>query len=592
MIRFGWSFLFCCVQFSFVGAAYDYQYYKPGYQSARPVSTEAPAEGSQSDRARAAKEVIRNKQVILDNVRAVILSPEAVPDYIRKTAKGVELYRVLQDLSSSKRNQLKRLVGAMLLNKTLTFELLDEVRVAITKFYVNNGQALVVITIPVQDVSDGVVTIQITEARLGEISVVGNHWFSTETYLDYFRLEPDQVIKSSVVEDDVSFVNLNPWRKVGVVYKPGEKPGTTDIELAVQDEKPFRFYLGGDNTGFKVTDENRIFIGFNWGNVFDLDQIMAFEYRASPDFSKYQSVMATYTAPLPWRDLWILYGGYSRISVNSTLIPNNIHTGNSWQLSTRYDMPLTPRGTWRQDAKAGIDYKGTNNDLTVGETVVSTLVATIFEFAGSYDTSFTWGEHFLEAGAEGFLQPWSIGNSMSTSTYAALRPNANPYFFYMRVNGTYIWTDSKNDLRFKTRVRAQVSSACLLPTEQFGIGGANSVRGYLERVVNADQALVINFDFFSPGVSLGQKMFKMKGSPDRLRGIAFLDLGWGGLTDQLSTQDPGYFLAGIGPGLRYEIKHWLQVRFDLGFRLLANPVNAGAAPGSFTQPYFSVIGSY
>ena len=79
-----------------------------------------------------------------------------------------------------------------------------------------------------------------------------------------------EVIYNKVLETDLAWINRNVWRRATAIYKPGSSYGTTDIEVVVRDEKPLNFYLGADNTGFRVTEYERLFIGLNWGNFLDL----------------------------------------------------------------------------------------------------------------------------------------------------------------------------------------------------------------------------------------------------------------------------------------------------------------------------------
>ena len=44
----------------------------------------------------------------------------------------------------------------------------------------------------------------------------------------------------------------------------------------------------------------------------------------------------------------------------------------------------------------------------------------------------------------------------------------------------------------------QLSSYLLLPSEQFGAGGASSVRGYPERTISGDEGFYANFELYTP----------------------------------------------------------------------------------------------
>lgn len=62
-------------------------------------------------------------------------------------------------------------------NRELTSDDLERVRLALTLLYVNRGYLTSGAVIPDQDVSFGVIVIQIVEGTLSRIQVEGNRWF-------------------------------------------------------------------------------------------------------------------------------------------------------------------------------------------------------------------------------------------------------------------------------------------------------------------------------------------------------------------------------------------------------------------------------
>src|SRR5438034_5968872 len=62
-------------------------------------------------------------------------------------------------------------------NRELTSEDLEALRMAITLHYINNGYVTSGAVVPDQSMKDGVLTIQIIEGKLSRIDVEGNRWF-------------------------------------------------------------------------------------------------------------------------------------------------------------------------------------------------------------------------------------------------------------------------------------------------------------------------------------------------------------------------------------------------------------------------------
>lgn len=582
-------FLFGFLAMVSVQAEYELRYYEPR----RPVQQPMPSKTQP-------KTALGDKRVVLQTVRGLIIAPEGdrPGNYVLQTTKGVQVYRTMKSIPAKKREQLQKELERFIIGKALTLEKIEELKLKISKFYQNNGHALVIVNVPEQDVTDGVVVVTVLEARLGKVVVSGNKWFSNEWYLQKVSLQEDEVIETGLVDQDVAWINNSPWRKATVIYKPGESYGTTDVELYVNDARPLRIFAGADNTGFKFSDYSRVFFGINWGNLFYSDQTLAYQYIASPDFKKFQAHLLQYTAPLAWRDEIVLMGGCSFIKVNKGVYATDTRTnkselltgknhGRDWQVSGHYGFFIPPQGQLFQKANAGFDWKETNNSLTVFEqpTEISKSDVIIFQLKGNYQLSYSFGNSVAEFQADGFVQPWHLGNSMSEKAYSQLRSGADREYIYGRFKGSYVWTDPKSKFGVSVKGRVQLSSGALIPLEMFGVGGVSTVRGYVERAVNVDNGGILNIEVKSPSVSV----FKGK-IDDGISALVFLDMGGGSLNTHLEGEPASYFLAGIGPGLRYDFSNWIRARLDVGVRLTDNPFSSPS--DARARVYFSVMGSY
>src|SRR5262249_26331625 len=107
---------------------------------------------------------------------------------------------------------------------------------------------------------------------------------------------------------------------------------------------------------------------------------------------------------------------------------------------------------------------------------------------------------------------------------------------------------------------AQWSDARLLPTEQFGLGGATSVRGYAERLVNGATGVSGQLELRTPSRHLLDTI------PDQTQALIFFDAGRDWIHDKLPTETE-YTLVSAGPGLRMTIAKNGTLRADYGWEL-------------------------
>jgi len=117
-----------------------------------------------------------------------------------------------------------------------------------------------------------------------------------------------------------------------------------------------------------------------------------------------------------------------------------------------------------------------------------------------------------------------------------------------------------------------------MPSESFGIGGYDTVRGYDQRAVNGDDAYLGNIEVRSPPISFWQ-MAGESDVQDQLVFLAFLDYGQVLQYSPDSVTSQNWHLMSIGPGLRYNIGPYFSLRFDWGFQLQQAPPGTTGGSG-------------
>ncbi len=113
--------------------------------------------------------------------------------------------------------------------------------------------------------------------------------------------------------------------------------------------------------------------------------------------------------------------------------------------------------------------------------------------------------------------------------------------------------------------------------------GYNAVRGYEERILNLDNAVILNLAYETPHFSPG-RTFGLCKEWDELYFLAFFDYGVGSNHQPMQMRD----LASVGPGVRYQIDRFFTARFDYGFQLW----HTGFVNPSHSRYNFGMILSY
>ena len=276
------------------------------------------------------------------------------------------------------RDQIKELIG-----KPVTLNILDDITRKAVLFYRLNGNPVVDVLVPEQNISTGVVQILVLVGKRGELSTEKNVYFKAKRLEGYIRLERGKLIDGKTLTEDLVWINQNPFRQVDLVYMAGEEFQETDIILSVSDRVPFRVYGGYENSGTSLTGYDRYITGFNWGDAFGLDHLMNYQHTRSKDGKRLSAHTMSYFIPLPWRHKLWLIGSYSKS--DAPFGPFKLQ-GHSLRASTRYIIPLDDikKYNYKHELTFGTDLvHGTNRLFFLGgeEGRTSTTIA---QFMSSY----------------------------------------------------------------------------------------------------------------------------------------------------------------------------------------------------------------
>ena len=482
-------------------------------------------------------------------------------------------------------DNLRSVLEPIFLDKPLSMSTINDMRRAIIQYYESYHRGLVLVVAPEQYITDDILQMVVVESRAGKVTVKGNKWFKTRTLENHLRLEEGEYIDTDVIAQDLDWINRNPFRQSDVILRPGELEGTTDVEFWVYDRLLFRPYVGFENTGFETTGRGRLLTGFNWCTPFE--HLASFQYTTSTDFGRFYAYTGSYAIPLPWRHIWSWFGGYSRVRPRMPF-PGIDNVGTNSQVSTRYAIPFPRTRTTLQELTFGIDYKKANNNLITSDLIVisgskAVITQALLKYAveqklegwrWSFDTHLYWS-------------PGDLFGHQSDKDYQSLRPGAESNYVY----GNYsfipvVFLPNEYSLVFKNEM--QLSNRNLLASEQFGLGGYDTVRGYDMRDINTDNGLLLSAEWRTPTVPLftWRKNVKLH---DELQFLLFWDYGLGWNNTKLPGENKSFYLMGVGPGLRYNWGTYITMRADWGIKLKKY---AFTGDTSFSVFHFAVLFSY
>jgi hemolysin activation/secretion protein len=469
------------------------------------------------------------------------------------------------------------------LGDTLSEEEVQKIKNTLIDFFIKK-QIYVTVVVPEQEVTDGILIFEILISRVGDMTFEGQQWFAPFSIERNITIKKGEMLDQNRLLNDLAFLNTNPSRRTDAFLSPGDEPGTTDIEFLTKDKFPLHFYAGGDSTGIQTVDRIRVFGGLRWDDAFHIGDVLSYQYTASPDFHEFQSHVATYISSLPTQDRLTILGIYGQVY---PVLPGFRTNGQAAQASATYSYLFKPlyRG-FKHEVSLGLTYKYLNSNLffvgTATELPLIQQKINITEIVAGYYLENVDGPHELTMSAQLFGSPWKQLLPDQTNTdYEILRPGSKVRFIYGNINFSYMYQIWR-DCLLSIVLNGQGASGALPASEQYSLGGMNSVRGYEQSQFLADNAACSNIELYLPGFSV------IPGIQDRANFFCFFDAAYG--INYKMDATPSYehqVLTGVGPGFRYTAPPYFSLTAEYGFRLHRIP--GGDAMGRF---YLSAVMGY
>ncbi len=378
-----------------------------------------------------------------------------------------------------------------------SLEDVEQARGALENAYRAAGRGTVFVDIPEQDVdSDGVVRLKVTEGRLRQVRVTGARYFSgrqiraalpaatTSTVPDLPQLQRQLNVLNTQTAD----------RSVIPVLAAGSAPGTVNLTLRVEDKLPVHASLEVNDQYTADTSHTRALAMFSYDNLFGRQDSFGLQYQWAPEEPGELGVLvASYARNLgSGRRLAFFYvDSDSDVAALGTL--NVLGKGKIY--GSRLILPYSAGESSNHSLSIGLDYKDFDEFIRLDqETSLQTPISYLL-FSLADNSSWRFGRQTLAIAPSINFGVRGVGGS--EQEFSDKRYRGRPDFFYLRAQANYRsapWHGFALNLGFA----GQYSVDPLIGNEQYAIGGADGVRGYLEAEQIDDIGFKGSFQVDSP----------------------------------------------------------------------------------------------
>lgn len=434
-------------------------------------------------------------------------------------------------------------------------------RQALLAAYSRRGFTTVYVALPEQEVTSGVIRLTVEEKRVSQVTLMGaNHHDAENVRASLPALREGEIPNTVELSDSLRLANDNPSKQSYLLFKAGKQAGEVEAVVRVEDDKPWKVFVSLDNTGNDETGQTRLAVGYQNANLGNRDQVLTLQYITSPEHINDVTIFgAGYHIPLyTLGDSVDLYAGYS--DVNSGMIEGLFNvSGQGAIFGARYTHNFSKRSAYEHKISVGLDYRAYTNNIDYLGQPIGTDV-TIHPISLTYNGQ--WQARTSQAGFY-LTAAHNIpgGDNGNDAAFAATRFGAEADYALARLGGSVVH-NTGGDWQLRAALDTQYTAEPLVPGEQFGLGGHDSVRGFGERTVTGDRGYRASLEIYTP--DQGKKTGI---NHARLRLLAFVEGGWVERLEPLPGETSEIGIASAGVGLRFGIDKNLSVRLDYGYVL-------------------------
>lgn len=427
-------------------------------------------------------------------------------------------------------------------NRELTTEDLEALRLDLTRLYINAGYINSGAIIPDQTVGEGVITLQIIEGELTNIEVSGNKWFRDSYIRNRLALGAGPPLKRGALQERLQLL-LQDERiiRLDAEIRPGVQRGEGTLHVKVEEANPFKVELAFNNYQSPTVGAERGLVTVTHQNLTGHGDLFGVTYGRSEGIDL--QLDANYTVPLTARDTTLSLR-YRRNTF--TVIQQQFKGLDVNSRSEAYSIALRQplfRTLSREFAIALSAERQQNETFLLDQPFSFSLGA---QDGRSAVTALRLALEWTERSQNQVFAVRSRFSVGMDAFGATINQGGLPDGQFVAWLGQVQWARRLTDwgLQIITRLDVQLAAQPLLSLEQIAVGGRFTVRGYRENQVVRDNAILASVEFRIP-------LMRNKWWADVVQLAPFIDYGnaW---NTKFSTPAPRN-LASVGLGLRWAL---------------------------------------
>ncbi|MEQ9668045.1 ShlB/FhaC/HecB family hemolysin secretion/activation protein [Coleofasciculus sp. G2-EDA-02] len=445
--------------------------------------------------------------------------------------------------------------------QAVTLQQLQQVADAITQLYLNRGYITSRAILVDQVITDGIVEIFVLEGSLEDIKIEGIRRLKPSYIQNRIQLGVSTPLNTARLEDKLRLLRANPlFESVEASLRAGSQRGKSILIVRVIEANLFEGSVTTDNYSPPSVGSERLGINGRYRNLTGYgDELTASYFYSTTGGSKV--IDMGYRLPLnPKNGTLQVQASVDRNQVTDERFAQFDIQGESEQYEISFRQPLIRTSREELALSLGFSFResqtfllGMPAPLSPGADIDGITRTSVIQF----------GQDYLRRDSRG---AWSVRSLFSLGTGwldANINPDPLPDGRFLGWLGQIQRVQILSGSHFLIMgADIQLTPNTLLPSQQFVIGGAQSVRGYRQNGRIGDNGVRL---FLEDRITLernasGASTFQI---------APFFDAGWvWNNSDNPNPLPQEQFLASLGMGILWQPLPGLNLRLDYGIPLV------------------------
>jgi len=439
-------------------------------------------------------------------------------------------------------------------NREVSFEELLDLRSAIIQLYIENGYITSGAFLPNnQDLSTGIIQIQVVEGEVEQIEIGGLRRLREGYVRSRLIRATSTPLNQQRLEEALQLLQLDPLiEQVNAELVAATPPGSNILRVSLKEAPAFHTAFGVDNNQSPSIGSVQGGVEVSHDNVLGFGDRLAAQYGRTEGLDLYD---INYTIPVNARNGTLSLGynnGDSRIIEEDFEDVGIRSETQTYSLGLRQPITRTPTREFALSLSL---------DLRRSQTYILDNIPFSFtegpENGESKVTVIRFSQDWVNRGTRRVLaarSQFSLGIDAFDATINKTGTDGQ-FFSWL---GQFQWVQQLSPRNLLVaRIDAQLTPDSLLSLERFSMGGVDTVRGYQQNQLVADNGILGSVEVRVPLTS----------DPRILQLAPFFEIGTAWNNREIDP-DPAT-IASLGLGLRWLITPDLSLRLDYGIPLIS-----------------------